>query len=330
MNKPKAKVIGLPFTFSKIDFLIKPLKIMITVAFDIGTNTFLMVIGKMKIDGWHILHDAHAIARLGEGVDTTGRISEEAYLRAEAIAKDFALLCKKYRVTYSVGVATSAVRDSENGKEVCERLSSVLGCKIQCISGDSEARYSFIGTSESLELKTVIDIGGGSTEYITGENNRISLRQSLQIGAVRLHERYLKGLPPEAQNIEAARAEVRKQLAGLPQAGVLDTKTSIGEIVGVGGTFTTLAAIDLQLTAFDSERVHNHTMSAEAVSTMTQYLLTSPLEVLLQNPAIHPKRADILPAGAIILEESLAFFGVSSCKASTKGLRYGVLYQSVF
>jgi exopolyphosphatase / guanosine-5'-triphosphate,3'-diphosphate pyrophosphatase len=308
---------------------------MITAAFDIGTNTFLMLIGTMKIDGWHILHDAHAIARLGEGVDKTGRISEEAYIRAEAIAKDFALLCKKHHVTYGVGVATSAVRDAENGKEICERLSNVLGCKIQCISGDIEAKYSFIGTSESPELKTVIDIGGGSTEYITGENNRILMRQSLQIGAVRLHERYLKGLPPRAQNIEAARAEVRKQLAGLPQASVEgknveDRKVSVGEIVGVGGTFTTLAAIDLQLTTFDSKRVHNHIMSAEAVSTMTQYLLTSTLEVLLQNPAIHPKRADILPAGAIILEESLAFFGVNSCKASTKGLRYGVLDQSIF
>lgn len=302
---------------------------MITAAFDIGTNTFLMLIGKMEIDGWRILYDAHAIARLGEEVDTTRRISETAYLRAEAIAKEFTVLCKHYGVERGIGVATSAVRDAENGKDICERLSNVLGYPIQCISGDTEARYSFTGTLESMLISTVIDIGGGSTEYVTGEYNYIFYRKSLQIGAVRLHERYLKGLPPDAQNIETARAEVRQQLAELPQAAMSNRVEGIGEVVGVGGTFTTLAAIDLQLTEFDSERVHNHILTMDAVSRMTHYLLTSSLDVLLQNPAIHPKRADILPAGALILEESLAFFGVSYCKSSTKGLRYGVLYDSL-
>jgi exopolyphosphatase / guanosine-5'-triphosphate,3'-diphosphate pyrophosphatase len=185
----------------------------------------------------------------------------------------------------------------------------------------------------------VIDIGGGSTEFITGAKNNIEQRKSLQIGAVRLHERFFTTLPPSKEAITEARNEIRSQLQMLQygkQQGEIgerekrnvEDKNSVGEVVGVGGTFTTLAAIDLGLTEFQSERVHNHNMSVEAVSKMTSYLLTTPLESLLQNPAIHPKRADILPAGALILEESLQYLGVSSCKTSTKGLRYGVLYET--
>lgn len=146
----------------------------------------------------------------------------------------------------------------------------------------------------------------------------------MQIGAVRIHERFFKHLPPQKTDIAAAREEIRRQLEMLSQA---ENITNIGEIIGVGGTFTTLAALDLKLTEFQSERVHNHILSAEAVSRITDELLRSSTAQLLENPAIHPKRADILPAGALILQESLRFFGVSSCKASTKGLRYGVLYD---
>lgn len=307
---------------------------------DIGTNTLLMVIGEQtreiqvynkKFDksAIAILHDAHSIARLGEGVDKTGIISDEAFARAASIANEYKSMCNRLGVTALEAVATSAVRDATNGRSVCDRLGKMLGCEVRCISGDEEAQLSFIGTTETADLSTVVDIGGGSTEYGTGEDNVLSHRMSLQLGAVRLHERFLRALPPANASIAAAREEIRRQLALLPQAEEIQEGTFIsGDIVGVGGTFTTLSAIDLLLSEFDSTRVHNHTMTAEAVSSITDYLLSSSLPKLLENPAIHPKRADILPAGAIILEETLRFFSATSCRVSTKGLRYGVLYDA--
>ncbi len=310
---------------------------------DIGTNTLLMVIGEQVSPQSDIvpLYDEHSIARLGEGVDKTGQISEEAFERAATIATTYRLLCSHEGIHRIEAVATSAVRDAANGEDICKRLSAILGTTVQTISGDEEAQFSFIGASESENKCTVVDIGGGSTEYVTGENKIILQRMSLQIGAVRLHERYLKSLPPSEETVANAREEIRRHLAHLPQGKTKgeDTFTDrgfqtgdrglqTGEIVGVGGTFTTLAAIDLNLPVFDSTRVHNHILSAQAVSRITTYLLSNSLEELLKNPAIHPKRADILPAGALILEETLRFFAADSCKASTKGLRYGVLYDA--
>lgn len=304
---------------------------------DIGTNTLLLVLGKYKNTAELnfqtadivILNDVHSIARLGEGVGRTGVISDEAFARAADILHYYKSLCDAHNVTHINAVATSAVRDAQNGRSVCERLGAILGCEIHCISGDEEARLSFIGTSETGDLCTVVDIGGGSTEYVTGEANTISHRMSLQIGAVRLHERFLLSLPPSPESITAAREEIRRQLALLPQAQALSAADfAPGDIIGVGGTFTTLAAIDLHLAEYDSARVHNHIMTLETVSHITNYLLTTPLSELLENPAIHPQRADILPAGALILEETLLFFEAASCKASTKGLRYGVLYDA--
>ncbi len=303
-------------------------------AFDIGTNTFLMVIGTYSNNGeWTILHDAHAIARLGEGVQRTKHISREALGRAEAIAREYAALCQQHKVQSGYGVATSAVRDAENGIEICAQLSSILGFEIRRISGEEEARLSFIGSYETDELQTVIDIGGGSTEYVTGENNHVKMRKSLQMGAVRLSEQFLQStLPLSRENVTTARQEIQQQLRTLPQAQQRSEGASpeafasvVGRIVGVGGTFTTLAAMDLGLQEFHGERVHWHTLSLAAISSMTEYLSRSFLAELLQNPAIHPQRADILPAGALILEESLKFFGAQECTVSTRGLRYGVL-----
>ncbi|MCS6807961.1 MAG: Ppx/GppA phosphatase family protein [Bacteroidota bacterium] len=301
-------------------------------AIDIGTNTFLMVIAEQVHPNVpiRILEDIHAIARLGENVDTTRYISVEAYRRAEKIANEYRRICTAYNVQYIRAVATSAVRDALNGKEICNKLSAVLGTTVYIISGDEEARFSFLGINGTMNKKTVIDIGGGSTEYITGEDKSIYCRMSLQIGAVRLHERYFQSLPPSYQSIENARSEIRQHLRALPQASFVLSNDSaeLGEFIGVGGTCTTLAAIDAGLQEFDSQRIEGYSLPALRIHDITNYLLNTPLLHLLKNPAIHPQRADILPAGALILDETMKFFNLSSCRVSTKGLRYGVLYET--
>lgn len=288
-------------------------------AVDIGTNTVLLLLAEQSEDGTlTILRDEHGIARLGEGVDEHRNISTAAIERAQHILTSYRQFCSDYEVTAVDAVATSAVRDAGNREEVLRALSEALGSPVRVISGEEEARLSFLGSADKDHLCTVIDIGGGSTEYITGHNGDIYQRTSLDIGAVRLTERWFSALPPAREDVEKARADIRQHVQALQ-------KIDRGELIGVGGTFTTLAAMDLQLDTFDAAIVHGHALTLDAVSRMTEYLVTSSLDTLLNNPAIHPKRADILPMGALILEESLKFLGSGQCTASTRGLRYGVL-----
>lgn len=288
-------------------------------AIDIGTNTVLLLVGEVSGDGsLVVLHDSHAIARLGQGVDKQRNISSEAITRAEIILQNYRKICADYGVSHIDAVATSAVRDTANRERVIEALSAALHAPVRCIAGDEEARLSFLGAAEHSHLCTVVDIGGGSTEYITGKHNAIRHRTSLDIGAVRLTERCFASLPPSKQDIANARAIVQQHLATLP---ILER----GTLIGVGGTCTSLAAIDLQLQTFEASSVDNYLLSFDAVQTITTFLLTSTVETLLQHPAIHPKRADVLPMGALILEESLRALCINTCTVSTRGLRYGVL-----
>jgi exopolyphosphatase/guanosine-5'-triphosphate,3'-diphosphate pyrophosphatase len=288
-------------------------------AVDIGTNTVLLLLAEQADNGeLTILRDEHGIARLGEGVDEHRNISPAAIERAQTILQNYRRINTDYYVATIDAVATSAVRDAGNRDEILRALGDALGSPVRVISGEEEARLSFLGSAARDTLCTVIDIGGGSTEYITGQSNDIHERTSLDIGAVRLTERWFSGLPPMREEVEKAREDIRRHLQQLRQ-------TDRGELIGVGGTFTTLAAMDLELDTFDANIVHGHQLTLEAVSRMTEYLVTSPLKILLDNPAIHPKRADILPMGALILEESLKFLDTGRCTASTRGLRYGVL-----
>lgn len=288
-------------------------------AVDIGTNTVLLLLAEQAADGTlTVLRDEHGIARLGEGVDEHRNISPAAIGRARDILMTYRHISAEYVVTAIDAVATSAVRDAGNRDTVLRELGDALGSPVRVISGEEEARLSFLGSSAREQLCTVIDIGGGSTEYITGQSNDIRERTSLNIGAVRLTERWFSGLPPTREDVEKARQDIRQHVQELPH---IDR----GELIGVGGTFTTLAAMDLQLGTFDASIVHGHQLTLDAVARMTEYLVSSSLETLLSNPAIHPKRADILPMGALILEESLKFLGSDKCTASTRGLRYGVL-----
>lgn len=291
-------------------------------AVDIGTNTLLLLIGEYSPDGTlRILRDEHAVARLGEGVDEHRNISPAALRRATDILAEYRRLCEAAGTETIAAVATSAVRDAANREDILAAMSSALGAPVRVIAGEEEARLSFLGSAEGEGLCTVIDIGGGSTEYITGSKGDILHRTSIDIGAVRLTERWFPALPPSPEHIDRARAEVRRHLSAQPD---IDR----GDLIGVGGTFTTLAAIELGLQEFGAGIVHGHRLSREVVSTVTSTLLSSSLQELLANPAIHPKRADILPMGALILDESLHYFGAQSCRASTRGLRYGVLMDA--
>jgi exopolyphosphatase / guanosine-5'-triphosphate,3'-diphosphate pyrophosphatase len=306
---------------------------MVVSALDIGTNTILMVIGKLEANGKiTILSDEHSIARLGKGVDANGTISNEAIERAERILDNYSKICSSYNVDIRVGVATSAVRDASNKNEVIKRLSKVSNAMIHCISGDEEAKLSYQGSIVSERYDefiptVVIDIGGGSTEIILGKGNMILSRYSINIGAVRLTERFsFTPLPPDPQNLDESREYIRHQIISTISQDAID-EISNSKVIAVAGTPTTLAAIELS--GFDKNNIDGYILNSNTIAQQSMRLTSLTHKEIIEIPGVHAERADILPAGTLILDTLVQTLGFAQVKVSTKGLRYGVLYSAL-
>ncbi|TAL71132.1 MAG: Ppx/GppA family phosphatase [Bacteroidetes bacterium] len=290
---------------------------------DIGTNTILMVIGeKNKDEDLIFIRNEHSIARLGEDVDKTRVIKREAIDRAKKILIDYKKICDDCKVNKISAAGTSALRDAQNKNDVINELSSVLGSEIKVISGEEEARLSFLGTIEDDKPCTVVDIGGGSTEFIYGENRMVKIRHSLSIGAVRLTERYFKIQPALFNEIKDAENFIFENL------NQIEKTNYNGELIGVAGTPTTLAAMAQELNKFEKDKVHNFVLDIDMVSDIFNKLKILSIEDIKKLKGIHPDRADIITAGTLILISVMKFFGIEKCRVSARGLRYGILIDS--
>ncbi|MBS1904727.1 MAG: Ppx/GppA family phosphatase [Bacteroidetes bacterium] len=292
---------------------------------DIGTNTVLMTIADAASGA--ILRDEHAIARLGEGVDKTRRISDEAYKRFAEIMRRYRGIIDELAVERVVPFATSAMRDATNRDEVITRTARELGYNIELLSGAEEARWSFVGSLYGIDklegVVATIDIGGGSTEVSVGHGQTFDRGTSIDIGAVRIKERFFH--PMNDSNADAARAFIREQLLA-----ATSSIESPSDLIAVAGTPTSLAAMKHKLASFDASIVDGTVLTHEEVVTLTHEILhISSEELTRRYPAVLASRADILPAGALILEEAMKALNVSSVRVSTKGLRYGVLVREL-
>lgn len=291
-------------------------------AIDIGTNTLLMTVADVSENGLDVIGDIHSIARLGQDVDASKTIQPEAVKRAVEILGKYSDHLNKIGVQTIRAVGTSCLRDAQNRNEVCKEFEAVLGCPIEVISGEEEARLCFIGNVENDEPTTILDIGGGSTEIISGRDKEITFRTSLDIGAVRLTEKYFRNLPPTTSQVQSAFDEVREAIHSID-------KELFYPIRAVAGTPTTLAAICLGLEKFDAAKIHNYSLSTLSVHILLRQLADSTFDELISMPGVHPGRADILPAGTLILHEFLRYTEQVKCTVSVKGLRYGVLKEMV-
>jgi len=293
---------------------------MVKVAIDIGTNTLLMLIETAQ----HQFTNVHRIARLGEKLQSTGSISETALERASLILDEYYELLQNYG-TYSLRVVgTAALRIASNSKKVTEKLTQHIHAPIEVISGDEEAKYTFLGTIENNEPSVVIDIGGGSTEIVYGSReNGILWRNSFPIGAVTCTERFVDELDKSNRIQEL----VFNELKSIPKEIQKNIKTS-SYIYANAGTPTTIAAVAQNLVIYDETKVHNYIIQYEQLSHFEQLFHSNSIEEVKRMKGVHPDRADILPAGTSILKSIVEFFRVNSCLVSTKGLRYGVI-QSI-
>lgn len=270
-------------------------------AIDCGTNSIRLLVSDLGPGAQqHDLVREVEIVRLGQGVDRTGRLDDEAVARTLAMCERYAATCREHDVEAIRFCATSAARDASNAAEFRAAVLDVVGTEVEVLSGDEEAALGYDGvvrTAGGLAAPILVaDIGGGSTELIVGGRAEVRAARSLDIGSVRMTERHLRSDPPTAAQVADAIGDVD---AAIRSGGVaLD---GVATVVGVAGTCTTIAAHALGLTAYDRERIHLAPLERAAVEASCIELLHASVEKRRAIPFMHPGRADVIGGGALIL-----------------------------
>ncbi|MEV6814639.1 Ppx/GppA phosphatase family protein [Micromonospora sp. NPDC051296] len=270
------------------------------------------------------------IVRLGQGVDATGRLAPEAIERTRVALADYAAEIEKLGAERVRMVATSATRDAANAADFRAMVEQTLGVAPEVVSGDEEARLSFTGAVRGLPTDTrspylVVDIGGGSTEFVVGSRaGGVDAAISMDIGCVRMTERHLHGDPPGLAEIAAAQADIAvavdRALAAVPGR-------EAATLVGLAGSVTTVVAIAEGLTEYDPSRIHHARVSYERVAEVTAELLAMTREQRLAIPVMHPGRADVIGAGALVLRVIMERAGMASVVASEHDILDGIAWS---
>ncbi|MFF6778386.1 exopolyphosphatase [Streptomyces sp. NPDC012637] len=263
------------------------------------------------------------IVRLGQGVDKTGRLAPEALERTFAACRAYAEVIEELGAHKLRFVATSASRDAENREDFVNGVVGILGVEPEVITGDQEAEFSFTGATGELhgdDRRLVVDIGGGSTEFVVG-NKHVEAARSVDIGCVRLTERHVRNDPPTAEEIAAIRADVR---AAMDLAAESVPITEAETLVGLAGSVTTVAAIALGLEEYDSTRIHHARISRAQVDEVVSRLLASTHDERAAIPVIHPGRVDVIIAGALVLAEIMERTGAAEVVVSEHDILDGI------
>jgi exopolyphosphatase / guanosine-5'-triphosphate,3'-diphosphate pyrophosphatase len=294
---------------------------------DLGTNTCLLLVAECRAQQVIQVHyDRSQVVRLGQGVDQSRKLQPEPMKRVLACLKDYAARVKTFGVQPEDAkcVATSQARDAENSREFFDLIQKETGFRFQVLSGEREARLTFLGSAGAVkEDAVVIDIGGGSTELIS-----LNQELSLDLGSVRFTERFFKAnssrpvtdeefwdcqdaIDEEVQKWKPFRQNLSKEV----------------QLIAVAGTATTLAAWHLSLKTFDVAKVDGTVLSRGDVHRCVEELKWRTVAERTQLPAMEPLRADVILAGALILWRVMELLNFSECRVSTRGLRYGVLLE---
>ncbi|WP_031068464.1 Ppx/GppA phosphatase family protein [Streptomyces sp. NRRL S-118] len=271
-------------------------------AIDCGTNSIRLLVADIDPATGEVtdLDRRMTIVRLGQGVDRTGRLAPEALERTFAACREYAAVIKEYGAERLRFVATSASRDAGNRDDFVRGVLDILGVEPEVITGDQEAEYSFTGATKELpgaEEYLVVDIGGGSTEFVVGTAHARAAR-SVDIGCVRLTERHVRSDPPSPEEVAAIRADIE---AALDVAEATVPLREADTLVGLAGSVTTVAAIALGLEAYDSAAIHRSRISYDQVAEVTARLLGSTHDERSAIPVMHPGRVDVIVSGALVL-----------------------------
>ena len=298
---------------------------------DIGTNTVLLLVAERGVDGGlRSIAERATITRLGEGVDRTRRLTPAAIARTRDCLQEYAQAIRGFGVNRVSVVGTSAMRDAGGGDEVRTHVRALLGVDARVLSGEEEARLTFLGAVGGLALDerervAVFDIGGGSTEVVMGRAlvaaPLVDFGASYDVGSVRLTERCVTHDPPTPEELESVTRAAQRAFAPVPPLG----HASQARIpVGIAGTMTTLAAVSLALATYDGARVHGHVMPVGELKRVVGHLAALDPEARKALAGMEPKRADVIVAGGMIALALLDHWGATEVRISDRGVRWGL------
>lgn len=300
-------------------------------AIDIGSNTVLLLIAEVKDNHVHVIHEEQRIPRLGQGVDENRMLNEDSMNRVIDVLKDYkGIIERDFPETKDVVVtATSAVRDAQNRDEFLAHVLDEVSFDVRLLSGEEEAQWTFEGALSVMDVDEdqtfyVVDIGGGSTEVAMGKKGKVLDFHSFDMGCVRFKERFLKQNPPFQEEIRKCIDEIKKLLSKKKFKAPKDIQA-----IGVAGTATSLAAIDLQLEALENDRLNGHVIKEAKLSKGIEIFSLHTYEQLLElSPNLLKGREDIFLAGLLILDGFMKFKQVDEIIVSTGGIRHGALLMT--
>jgi exopolyphosphatase/guanosine-5'-triphosphate,3'-diphosphate pyrophosphatase len=285
-------------------------------AVDLGTNSTRLLVADVDGDRVDELARELTITRLGEGVDERRRLLPLPIARVRNCLVEYRRRIEEVGATRTLAIGTSAVRDAENGEAFLGEIEWSYGFATRLLDGSEEAAMTYRGVTAGrppLDGSLIVDIGGGSTELVLGSDGRPVASASLDVGCVRVTERFLASDPPAAHELDEARAFVRSLLPQYEAASA----------IGVAGTVTTLATLDLGLAEWDPERTHGHVLSRATIERELERLAAMTLAERLQVPGIEPGRAPVIVAGILVLREIVDAYGLREIEVSERDILHG-------
>lgn len=295
---------------------------------DIGTNSTRLLVAEVDAETGRLteLDRRSTVTRLGVGVERTGRLSDEGMARVFAALDEYSAAIDALGAERRIAVLTSATRDAANGPAFTARVREDHGLEARTIPGEEEARLSFLGATSERDPAdpraiVVLDIGGGSTEFIVGRGHDVGFHVSTQIGVVRLSERHLHTDPPAAAELAALAADAR---TGFAAAIPAEVRAGVDLMIAVAGTATSMASIDQALEPYDPERVDGYTITLAACEAIGARLAAIPEAERRDTPGLHPDRAPTIVAGTVLITEAMKTFGLAAAEVSEHDILHGV------
>jgi exopolyphosphatase/guanosine-5'-triphosphate,3'-diphosphate pyrophosphatase len=298
---------------------------------DIGTNSTRLLIADVDshAEAVYVLERRSQVTRLGHGVDSSGSLANDSMQRVFDTLTQYRAAIDQYGATANLAVLTSAVRDAGNGPQFAQQVREDFQLDAKVLSGDQEAQLTFLGAmsgraaqglAHDSQPSVVIDIGGGSTEFVVGVGSTIRFHTSLHAGVVRMSERHIHTDPPQPHELQELAADVRATLhQGLPH----EQRQAVKSGIAVAGTATSAAAIDQELDPYDPARVHGYQLLLGTVELLLARLADMDEQQRRQVVGLHPDRAPTIVAGMILLQEAMSAFALEQIEVSEHDILYG-------
>lgn len=293
---------------------------------DIGSNSIKFFVGEKREDGTiATIIDENDIARLGEGLKDTGRISDEALERNAQSVAAFAAKAKENGAEQIISIGTMALRTASNSADFVKRVKELCDVDVQIIPGEEEARLSYLAILSGMPVPDgdliIFDTGGGSTEFIFGKGTELVKCFSVNLGAIRITEKFFADDPVAEGSVEAAIRQIDEEFAA---AGVEGRPV---KLVGMGGTVTSMGAVKHKMVVYDPDVIQGSALTRADIAEQIREYSARTIEQRRELPGLQPKRAEVILAGACILQDIIDHLGVDELTISDRGVRHGLAFD---